>query len=162
MIVKIHALFSHNELIGSKIISHGTKHLVKDCPLTSHVALLINNRWVHESTGYTGVRVISYDKWKEINTEVARIELGEIEYQVVADKFREIKAKKYDYLGVIFLGLCIVPTFFGKSLPKENKWESKEKYFCCEVLGFLTGHYYGMSSPVQILDRLKHEQIQKT
>ena len=159
MIVKIHALFSNNNMIGSKIISHGSKHLVKNQPLTSHVAILVNDRWVHESTGHTGVRVISYDKWVQLHNEVDRVELGEIEYQVIADKYREIKEKKYDYLGVIYLALCIIPTFLGISLPTSNKWESKEKYFCCEVLGYLTGQYYGMSSPVQILEKLKNERI---
>lgn len=154
----VHAIFSHNKLIGSKLISKGTAHLspnIKDTP--SHTAILVNNRWVHESTGHSGVRVISYDNWSKINTEVGRVELKSREYQEIANHYRKIKDKKYDYLGVFYLALCIIPTFFGRELPKRNKWESKTRFFCCEVLGYLTEHYYGMSSPVQIMDKLNKD-----
>lgn len=153
MIVTVHALFSHNKMIGSKVISNGTKHLAPNVPKTSHVAVLINNRWVHEATG-SGVNVVSYDRWREVHMEVARVQLEDKEYQVIADRFRLIKGKKYDYPGVFFLALAIIPTFIGLPLPKRNLWESKNKHFCCEVLGFLTGKYYGMAAPVQILDSL--------
>ena len=155
MIVSNHALFSSNNLIGSKVISKGTAHLeseIKDVP--SHTAVLVNERWVHESTGHSGVRVISYDAWSKINKEVGRVQLASREYQVIADQYRNIKGKKYDYPGVFYLGLCIIPTFVGFKLPKKNKWESSNKYFCCEALGSLTGHYYGMETPVQILAKL--------
>jgi hypothetical protein len=94
--------------------------------------------------------------WKQINTESGRIQLESREYQEIADEYRKIKGKKYDYLGVIYLGLCIIPTFLGLNLPKKNKLESPNRYFCCEVLGKLTGKYYGMSSPIQILEDLKN------
>lgn len=155
MVVTIDAIFSYSNKIGAKVIANGTAHLAKGYPKTSHTALLVNGRWVHESTGHSGVSVISYDKWKLIHQEVDRVSLGEIEYQIIADKFREIKSKEYDYLGVIYLGLCVIPTFIGFKLPKVNKWQNKNKYFCCEALGFLTGHCYSMSSPIQILKQLK-------
>jgi len=157
MVVSVHAIFSHNHLIGSKLIANGTKHLAQSLNVkASHTAVLINERWVHESTGHSGVRVISYDLWKQINTEVGRVQLESREYQEIADEFRKIKDKNYDYPGVIYLGLCIVPTFFGLKLPEKNKWESPNRFFCCEVLGKLTGQYYGMSSPIQILDKLQN------
>lgn len=156
MIVTVHALFSHNDMIGSKIISKGSKHFCPDMPETSHVSVLINGRWVHEATG-AGVNVLSYDLWKTIHTEVGRVQLKNREYQEIADQFRLIKGKKYDYPGVFFLGLCVIPTFIGLPLPSKNLVESRDKYFCCEVLGYLTGHYYGMSCPVQIFDKLVKE-----
>jgi len=154
MIVTVHALFSHNNMIGSKIIAHGSAHLEPNMPKTSHVAVLINERWVHESTGNNGVAVISYDKWKSIHKEVARVQLKSREYQEIADRYREIQKKDYDYLGVLYLGLCIIPTFLGFKLLKRNMWQSKTRYFCCEVLGYLTGQDYSMCSPVQILGML--------
>ena len=42
---------------------------------------------------------------------------------------------------------------------KKNLWESDNKYFCCEVLGYLTKMYYGMSSPVQIMASLKNKRV---
>lgn len=154
MIVTIHALFSRNEKIGSKLIAKGSKHLAPDMPETSHVSVLVNNRWVHEATG-DGVNVLSYDLWQTMHTEVGRVQLKDREYQEVADRFRLIQGKKYDYPGVFFLGICTVPTFVGFSLPKKNLWESPKKYFCCEVLGYLTNKYYGMSPPVLILKDLR-------
>lgn len=151
MMVTVHALFSVNDLIGSKIIAKGTKHLAKGYPECSHSALLVNERWVYESTGHSGVRVISIDAWNTVNTEVKRIQLSDMEYQVLADHFRAIKGKKYDYLGVLFLGLDIATTFLGCKLDNVNQWESPDKYFCCEVLGKLTQRYYGMHSPIQIM-----------
>lgn len=156
MLVTVHALFSHNELIGSKIISKGSQHLAPGTPKTSHVSILINNRWVHEATG-AGVNVLSYDLWKTLHTEVGRVKLPDKDYQLIADQFRQIQGKKYDYPGVFFLGFCIIPTFIGLPLPQKNLCESKNKYFCCEVLGYLTGHYYGMSCPVQIHAKLLKE-----
>jgi len=154
MIVEVHVLFSKNNKIGSKIIAKGTKHLESNMPETSHTALLVNNRWVHESTGASGVRIISYDLWKTHQQEVCRIKLEDREYQIIADQYRQIKNKKYDYPGVVYLGLMIIPTFLGFKLPKKNKWESKDKYFCCEALGKLTNTYYGMSAPIQIMGNL--------
>lgn len=156
MIVTVHALFSSSNLIGSKIIAYGTHHLASDMPKTSHTAVLINNRWVHESTGSSGVRVISYDLWSKINTEVGRVELKSRPYQEIADLYRKIKDKKYDYLGVLYLGLCVIPTFFGTKFPSKNRWQSLNKYFCCEVLGYLTGQNYSMHPPVLIMKQLKN------
>lgn len=156
MLVTVDALFSHNDLIGSKLIVKSTAHLCPDIKeKTSHVALLINKRWVHESTGHSGVRVLSYDAWSSINTEAARIYLGTKEYQKIADLFRDIRGKKYDYFGVVFLGVCIALTFLGIKLPKKNLCESKNKYFCCEALAYLINKDYGMSAPVQILKDLR-------
>jgi len=156
MVVKVHALFSHNNMIGSKVISNGSKHLEPNLPKISHVAILINERWVHESTGHTGVHVVSYDLWKQHHTEVYRIELKSREYQEIANKYREIKTKKYDYLGVLWLALCIIPTFFKFQMPSHNQWQDKNKYFCCEVLGYMTGQDYSMCCPNQILGKLKN------
>lgn len=154
MIVTVHAIFSKNELIGSKIIAKGTKHLAneREC---SHVAVLINNRWVHESTLKTGVRVISYPEWSKINKEVERVELEPREYSDIANECRALLKKKYDKLGLIFMALCMPFTFIGFRLPKRNLLESKNKYFCCEFLGKLTGRYYSMMAPIQILADLK-------
>lgn len=158
MQVTVHAIFSHNDKIGSKVICHGTHHLAKNEPLCSHTALLVNERWVHESTGHSGVRIISIDLWKTLNKEVARVPLKDMLYQDLANHFRSIKDKKYDYMGILFFCFAIIPTFIGFKLPKKNLLESPDKYFCCEVLGYLTGQYYGMSAPIQVMKLLLTER----
>jgi hypothetical protein len=143
-------------MIGSKLIAHGTAPL---CPnlkeRVSHVALLVNSRWVHESTGSSGVRVLSYEAWSKINTESARVSIGTKPYQQLADIYRDIAGRKYDIAGVLYLGLKIGLSYLGFKIPKVNKWESKNRYFCCEALGYLTNKYYGMSAPIQILEALR-------
>lgn len=155
MIVSVHALFSSNNMIGSKIIANGTRHLAQSTPKCSHVAVLINNRWVHESTMNSGVRVISHGLWLDHNEEVARVELAPREYQEVADHFRDIKGRKYDWVGIVFFALAVIPTFLGLPLPKKNRWQDKNKFFCCEVLAYLTDRCYSMMAPIQILKELR-------
>jgi len=158
MEVKVHYLFSNNNKIGSKIISWGTKHLTDREDVPSHVAILVNNRWVHESTLESGVRVISYKKWLEINKEVAKVPCKQEKrnYSEIKTIFREIKDKDYDYLGVCYLGLALGANKLADiEIPKDNKWEDKNKYFCCEAVEKLTGvESTSMDSPVQVLDRL--------
>ena len=153
MNVTLHYLFSKNDKIGSKIIIYGTKHLETVLDTPSHVAILVNNRWVFESTLETGVRRISYKKWLEINTEVAKIECpSERTLEEVLGLFRRIKDKKYDYLGVTYFGGCIaLNKFFGMKVPKKNRLQSPNKYFCCEVMGELLGLDYQMRAPVQLM-----------
>lgn len=155
MIVSVHALFSTSNKIGSHIIAKGSHHLAKDVPECSHIAVLVNRRWVHESTMKTGVQVISYDKWKMLHTEVDRVKIDDMEYQIVADCFRDMLKKKYDWPGIVFFVLVIPFTLIGFKMPKRNLLENKNKYFCCEVLGSLKKAYYSMMAPCQILRSLK-------
>lgn len=158
MKVTIHYLFSKNDLFGSKLISWGTKHLSVRRNIPSHVAILVQNRWVHESTAQKGVRVISYDKWKTFNQEIAKVSypLNNIEYQEIKNIFRSIKDKKYDWLGVIYFGFQVaLNKFFHKPIPQENKWDDPNKYFCSEAVEKLTKMTSAsMTTPIQLLDSL--------
>lgn len=154
MDVTIHYLFSKNKLIGSKAIIWGTKHLEPNAHDTpSHVAILVNEKWVFESTLETGVRRISYKDWLEKNTEVAKYKCQtKRNLTEVLDYFRAIKNKKYDYLGVIYFGWRVgLNKFFKIKIPKENKWDKENAYFCCEVMGEMLGLDYQMTSPVQVM-----------
>jgi hypothetical protein len=159
MIVTLDALFSSSNKIGGKIISYGTAHLAPSVKeKVSHAALLVNGRWVHESTGKSGVAVISYEKWSGIHKETARIPLSNRPYQELADIYRSMSGKKYDYLGILFFAIAILPTFLGFKLYSKNLLESRNKYFCSEALGKLIGRYYSMHSPVQIQEELERER----
>jgi hypothetical protein len=157
MNVKVSILFSKNHKVGSKIIAQGTKHLDKDLSskgmATSHVAILVDDRWVHESTLESGIRVISYNKWLDINQEVAKVPYCNIEYSVIKKHFKNLKNKKYDWLGVAYLGFWIgikllIP--FVK-IPENNAMECPSKYFCCEVVGELIDKNLDMKSPIEVL-----------
>lgn len=159
MKVKVHYLFSKNHKIGSKFICWGTKHLVKqeEC---SHIAILVNNRWVFESTLETGVRIVSYSKWKEINIEIDKIPCIQThrEYSEVKKIFKDIQNKKYDWPGILYLGFYIfLNKYFKINIPKINKWQNNDKYFCCEAVEKLTGiNSTEMRVPIQILEEFKN------
>lgn len=160
MKVKVHYLFSRNEKIGSKLISWGTAHLEPSVYNTpSHIAILVNNRWVHESTLDSGVRVISYEKWLEINEEVEKIAcIKETrEYKEIKQIFKEIKDKDYDYFGVSYMGIHVASNkYFNTEIPETNKWENPDKYFCCEAVEKLTGiSSSSMKAPVQMMVELR-------
>lgn len=159
MLVSVDALFSRSNKIGALAIAAGTAHLASSIkPTPSHTAILVNGRWVHESTGKSGVAVISYEKWGQLHKETARISLPSRQYQELADIYRTMSSKKYDYLGVLFFALAIVPTFLGFKLYPKNLFESKNRYFCSEALGKLIGRYYSMHAPVQIQEELERER----
>jgi len=66
--MKVDYLFSRNKKIGSKIISWASGLLIKDLEkVPSHVAILLDEHLVMESTLTTGVRAVPYSYWKKIN-----------------------------------------------------------------------------------------------
>lgn len=156
MKVTVDYLFSKNKKIGSRFISWGTKHLSKTAVTPSHVATLINERWVFESTLDSGIRVINYKKWLDLNEEVAKIPCTRRvrEYSEIKAIYQSVRDKKYDWLGVTYFGCRLfLNKYFGCSMPEVNKWESADKYFCSEAVGIITGQgKYSMKAPVQLLD----------
>jgi len=160
MDVTVDIIFSNNHKIGSKLIVWGTKHLcptIKEIP--SHGALLINNRWVIESTLETGVRVILYTNWLKLNNEIIKIPCkSQWKYKDIKYMYKELQNKKYDYPGVIFQALCIIPNkLFHTPIPKNNILQSDNKYFCLEVIGKLTNKDYKMTTPIQLMFELIKE-----
>ena len=158
MKVSVSILFSKNKKIGSRLIRFFTNHFseLKQEEVPSHVALLINNRWVHESTLETGVRIISYPKWMELNEEVFKIDYAKLDYSILKDLYRETDNKKYDWMGVIYLGFfCgLTKLFRFIKKPKKNLMASKNRYFCTEVIGKLIKDDMDMTSPVELRDKL--------
>lgn len=158
MEVKVHYLFSKNKKIGSKIISWGTGFLqpqIKKVP--SHVAVLVNNKWVFESTLETGVRRISYAKWLEINEEVEKVECTTMRtLEEVINYFRSIRDKKYDYQGVMYFSWRVMLFIALKlKMPTKNRFNRKNSYFCSEVIGKMTGIDCQMTAPVTLMLELK-------
>jgi len=163
--IKLQYMWSKNKKIGSRFISWGTTFLepninLKDTP--SHIAILVNERWVVESTLENGVRLVPFSWWKKHNTIVKQIpcwdntrELKEI-LKVVEEHF----ALKYDWLGIIYFAWrVLLYILFKTKIPKENRFEHNNKYFCCEVIGKLTGENYEMTSPVTMMVNLEKSYL---
>lgn len=163
MKTKVDYIFSKNTKIGSRLISWGTKHLANDkTRIPSHGAILINNRWVLESTLETGVRVLTYKKWLEINQELYKIPSDITDYTIIKNSYKQLKNKKYDWLAVIYLTFFVLLNkYFKVDIPKQNKWQSKNNYFCLEVKGKLTNKDYSMITPVELAEILEETYVNK-
>lgn len=156
MKVKIDFIFSKSSKIGSKFLSWGTRHLSKSNKDFSHSAILVGSRWVIESTLESGVRVTPYKKWLEDKTKTFRVEGPKMDYSEVKKEFKRIKNKGYDWIGVLYFGFFIaLNKYFNKPIPKNNKWENPDKYFCTEAVSNIANlKDCSMKSPVQLIDDL--------
>lgn len=163
MKVNVSLIFSNNNLIGSKLIRVITNHFLKGTSFSevpSHVSVLINDRWVHESTITDGVVISSIDKWSLKNNVVKIVPIDSIDYKFIKQKVRIIKNKKYDYLGALYLGLCcLLNKWFGTKLPTFNKWESHNRYFCTELVEVVLETYLSMAAPSYLLYLIKNEKL---
>ncbi len=158
MKVSVTYIFSKNNKIGSKIIRWATSHLkTQNYDTPSHAAILVNHRWVHESTLESGVRVVSIDEWSKQNVIVCSISCPvERDYEEIKKYFGVIRNKKYDWLGVIYLGFYILLSrYFGIKIPDKNKWQSDNKYFCTEVIGYMINEDFDMKSPTEVYEILR-------
>lgn len=157
MFIDIHYIFSRNKKIGSYIIREGSHFLapnIEDAP--SHVCLLIDNKWIVESTLEYGFRVISYKKWLKINEELYKIKSkDQWTMEMIKKHYKPLKNKEYDYWGVIYFGWSVVlMKLFGIQKPVKNKLNSENKYFCTEVIGKMTNTNYEMTAPIELLQIL--------
>lgn len=152
--MKVDYLFSRRpHSISSSLISWASsKEGFKLEAYPSHMAVLLDNTMVVESTFTTGVRIIPYSHWIKKNEELYRIPCKEIRNsQDTLNAAFRLWGKKYDWMGIMyfawrFLGLMLLK----KPLSAKNHWQSDNKYFCSEYAGSLTGQDFSMKSPAKI------------
>lgn len=143
-------------MIGSYIIRFGS-YLVDDYGFTfnntpSHVAILIDETYVIESVMSNGVRIIPYNKWLELNTEIMKIKAPSyVEHP--KDLMFEMWGKKYDKKGILYFALSILNyKLFKKEIPKLNKYEQEDAYFCTEFASRIyDGNTGSMRTPAQLM-----------
>jgi hypothetical protein len=108
---------------------------------------------VFESTFASGVRIVPYKKWLEINEECYKIIcLEEKTNKEIFQYVNEYWGKKYDWRGVCFFIPCFVANLLFKvPFPKTNAWQSDDKYFCNELGGKIAGYpKYSMTTPAKM------------
>ena len=163
--MKIAYLFSKNEKIGSKLIRWASLkeqlRLSKD-EIPSHVAVLMNEEFVIESVLGKGVRMVPYQKWKQINQEVHKIPCTTPE-RSSAEVFRllgSVWGKPYDWRGILFFGWAFIIMMINndKRLPKKNPWQRDSHFFCSEFVSRLTNDDYSMITPAKLCDKLLHDE----
>lgn len=155
--MRISYLFSKNSKMGSKIISWGSSFdtQLKDVP--SHVALLLNEKLVVESTFSSGVRIIPYKNWKEINQELYKIpcEQPVRNSTEIVSEIARMWGRPYDWKGIIYFTLCIIKLILFKTpLPKKNKWQRPGHFFCTELVGRVAGIEYEMLTPAKMAENM--------
>lgn len=157
--MKIYYIFSKNDQIGSKLISWASGLLVKDLDKTpSHMAILIEFEkdeasLVLESVFQTGVRIVPYSKWLEINEQCYKIPCPtKRSLTEILSWINLYWGRKYDWSGVLYFALCFVAHLLFKTpFPNENAWQSEEKFFCNELGGKIAEYErYSMVTPAKM------------
>lgn len=160
--MKVEYLFSRNNKMGSRMISWAAKYEKLGIDeLPSHVAVLLNDRIVVESTFTSGVRMIPYKKWLQRNKQVDRIPCVNL-HRASKDVFEELTrlwGRKYDWSGILYFSFMYFRLIlFKKPLPSCNKWQDKNKYFCTEFVEVLSKAGCSMCSPAKLLKEWKNER----
>lgn len=147
-------LYSKNNKIGSRLISWAARFenlsYKEDKP--SHVALLLDNGLVIESTFKEGVRIVPFEAWSKINQTIMSIKLDVPDTLLYKETYG-LWGKKYDWAGIIYFAICYLGLIlFKRPLPHKNKWQTSNKYMCTELVGKLTDTPYHMVSPAKMLE----------
>jgi hypothetical protein len=158
--MKVDILFSRNEKIGSKLISYASSFENTGLSqIPSHAAVLLDDSIVVESTLSTGVRIIPYANWLTINECLYKYPAGEnFTNREIFKKINNLWGKKYDWGGILFFLICFIRLIIqNKEIPKHNKWQSGNKYFCTEFVGFILGLNGSMKTPAKLCSELLNE-----
>ena len=153
----VQELFSKNpKSFFSWAIRIFTKPLAKKTPfknIPSHTAIR-KGQFVYESTFFSGVRILPFENWEDhvdiVGVKERSINISDAQFEAI---FVSIWGKKYDWKGILFFACSVVRhVVFAKPMPKINKWNSPNKYFCSEANGRLFKTDNQMKSPVQIME----------
>lgn len=152
--MKIHYLFSKNSKLGSRLISWASGLLLPEMQnVPSHVAVLIDDHFVVESTFATGIRCIPFSEWLKLNQICYIIkEPKEKSMDEIHAVFSSVWGKSYDWPGILFFALCFIRHFLFKTkFPYDNKWQDNNRYFCTEFAGVVSGyHKHSMTTPAKM------------
>lgn len=152
--MKVEYVFSRNQKLGSRLIAWAASF--EDLELEavpSHVAVLIDETWIFESTMLSGVRVLPYEAWLQINEELYRLP-SVVDGATALKLAAETWGRKYDWKGLLYFALCYIGLIVGRKLPEHNKWQRDRHYFCTELVARLERADFSMSSPAKICERM--------
>lgn len=163
--MSVWAVFSNNNLIGSKTISYGSiedvfpnKATLEDVP--SHFLYVFKEAFVLESRMTEGVRADEWEHFKTKNKIIAvfdvtkKIEEKHVKwYYFYKTLYRTVLNKDYDKKAILFLAkVQFFWKFFGKTKPKENKCNDPNKYFCLEIAKDISDQNLAISTPLELME----------
>jgi hypothetical protein len=156
MIVKVTYLFSRQDKIGSRLISWASSKLLNIDPTPSHIAILLNDKYVFESTLDKGVHISRYEDWKSYNIELYQLtDTKPYEMYQIKVIYKPMLGKKYDYMGILYFAYrFLLMLVFNIKIPNINRWQRQNSYFCCEAVGKLAEIPYEMRTPAKMYEEL--------
>lgn len=155
--MKVEYLFSRNKKVGSRLIAWASGLLIKDLEkIPSHVAVLVDDMFVIESVMHSGVRIVPFSRWLEINEVCYKIYAGEKCATEIGKEYESSWNKGYDWQGICFFAICFVRhLLFKHEFPKENKWQQDDKFFCTEFAAGLSNYQkHTMTTPAKMCSDL--------
>lgn len=157
--MKLEYLFtvSRKNKIGSRIIAKSTKNIHPELKECSHVVIKMGPI-IFESTIGKGVTIIPYKNWIKEHRVVYAFQCATDRKakDVINNVISKFYGKKYDWNGIAYFSWRVLLfLLFGSKIPKKNKWEQKNKFFCVELIESITGEKYSMTSPIQLVKILK-------
>lgn len=152
----IKALFCTNNLVGSLLISWGTKEpwqAISDTP--SHVAFLFFNTIVVDSDLISGVKESTFEdlqkKYKIVKTFILPV-TPEESYRYLELARNKIIGSKYDWPAIIYFSWRVaLKKLFNIPIPDKNKLAVPNMHFCTEVYNIIAGGDHGMVSPNDLM-----------
>lgn len=157
--MKIQYVFSRNKKCGSKLIAWGSalfpSHVTNlKNGIPSHVAVLIDDKFIAESVLTSGVRIVPYKKWASFNEELYRFDRTQ-KGECINCLLNEMWGKKYDWFGILYFAYSMSKhLIFNSSLPCKNKWERENYFFCTEFAARLGDYNYSMTTPAKLCNDL--------
>ena len=109
--------------------------------------------FILESVLESGVRIVPYSNWKEINEECYRVACKQKRTtEEIMAWVHKYWGRKYDWLGITYFAWrFFLRLAFKADFPKDNAWQSEEKYFCNELGGEISGYEkYSMVTPAKM------------
>lgn len=163
--------FVKKELCGAKLIRWGTKvkgQTMEETP--SHMGTVMNGMWSIDATLNAGVEMDYFPEYIKEYGVVAIFKDTEEKRkpsQVAADMMTKSRKAAYDYGAVLYYAYRrALNKFFGIKMPKKNRWESKNSWFCNEMYELVTEGDYSMASPndvmfeMEISERFKKVELE--
>ncbi len=152
-------LFTRSNLIGSRLISYGTKYdFQKTEEAPSHFAILFFDRIILHSNFANGVHLDSFYRFKQKNQVVCAVrrekcEMGRIECMLLFDQLdRRAMSAEYDWPAILyFIWRIFLKWFLNKPMPDKNKWESENKWFCNELFEIIFRDDLSMKTPNDLM-----------
>lgn len=149
--------------MGSKIISYFTRkewQKRKDTP--SHTAILFFDKIVFHSNMGKGVHVEPFVTFKKKNKIINSLKKTnrELTYAKAWELFETYAIKtwgsEYDKMGILYFAWRqFLNYFFKVDMPKHNKWEDPDDWFCDELLEEELDRDISMTSPNELMMQME-------